>query len=630
MLVTASPTIHPRHPTLMEPAVPTTRLRSALPRLRTALRATAVAATLAGLALTAGPATASAAHAGAAGHAVLVPTAAARTAALAKAQTDSSDSSADYVENGYQNPVTAFEPVPRPDTRSCTVTAMQYDFANSYSTGDYTGTLTPPSACAGKWNKVVLDWYGSVSGVQYDRLAGVWIGGAEVFRTSTPEPDAKGISWHVDEDLSQYIPLLTKAQPIDVSLGNVVNSQYTGIYAITLKVTYYMADAQYPAAHVANEVLPLSNTDSNGASDWWDLTKGQTASLTETFPTNLTNASIEVYARGNGCEEFWYSNVPDSDTTDTADGYCAGGTYREVGVEIDGKLAGVTQVFPVIYSGGINPLMWRPIMSVDSLRTEPYTMNLTPFAGLLSDGKQHTITLVPPADISDVWMIDATMFLTTDAHAATTGGAVTADTIASAPNLTTTITSPVAGTNLITANASRDWTVTGYVDTSHGRVTTSVSQHVTYQNIDKIWDGGEYQTVTQKDQGYNDVTTSGAFGLSGPTTRSTWNYPISMTASYIPDTTGSGFLLTAQVSQARFTGTEVGGFGGLWLPTGSVADQVKASGVLQVSDAGTTLQADGQDSEDYQSQQIGEPCYHHVITADHGDVTSDTQPGCWG
>jgi hypothetical protein len=589
--------------------MPTTDMRPRRQSLRGVLLG---AALVAGLAVTAGPATAAAApHGGAARHAVVV-----------QAHTGGeSGTSADYVENGYQNPVTAFEPVSRPATRSCTVTAMQHDFANSYG-ADYTGTLTPPSACSGPWNKVVLDWYGSVAGVQYDRLAGVWIGGAEVLRTSTPEPDAAGISWHVDSDLSKYIPLLVKAQPIDVSLGNVVNSTYTGIYHMTLKITYYMADRQYPAAHVADEVLPLSNTDGNGASDWWDLSKGQSAGLTETFPRNLTGVGIEVYARGNGCEEFWYSNVPDSDSADIANGYCGGGTYREVGVEIDGELAGIAQVYPVIYSGGINPLMWRPIMSVDSLRTEPYTMDLTPFAGVLSDGKQHTVTLVPPAGISDVWMLDATMFLTTDAHAARTGGAVTSDTISAAPNLTTGITSPVSGTNVITANASRDWSVSGYVDTSHGRVTTTVSQHATYQNTDKIWQGGENQTVDQRDQGYDVVTTN---GLSA---KSTWSYPISMDASYVPDTTGSGFLLTARVDQARFTTTAVGVGRGGWLTTGSVADQVNADGVLQRDDSGVSIQADGQDSEDYQSRSLTQPCYHHVITADHGQVTSDTRPGC--
>ena len=605
-------------------------MRSAFGRLGGATRiarAAALAALVAGLALTAGPANAASPHAATWRTATSSGTAAANpgsNSATAGAAARAADTSgADYVENGYQNPVTAFQPVSRPDTRSCTVTAMQYDFANSYSTGDYIGTLTPPSACQGPWSKVVLDWYGSVAGVQYDRLAGVWIGGAEVFRTSTPEPDAAGISWHVDQDLSPYIPLLTKTQPLDVSLGNVVNSQYTGIYHITLKVTYYTADRANPPASTANQVLPLSNTDSNGAADWWDLTKGQTASLTETFPTNLTGVGIEVYARGNGCEEFWYSNVPDQDAADAANGYCTGGTYREVGVEIDGRLAGVSQVFPVIYSGGINPLMWRPIMSVDSLRTAPYTMNLTPFAGLLSDGKQHTVTLVPPADISDVWMVDATMFLTTDAHARHTGGAVTRDTIAAAPQLTTAITSPTAGTDLITADAARDWSVTGYVETSRGRVTTTVSQHMRYKNTDTIWNSGENQTVTQTDQGYDDVTTDGL------TRRGSWQYPISMTADYVPDGTGNGFLLQAQVSQARLTQTSIG-VGDALLPTGQTSDRVVASGVLQRDDSGASLQADGQDSEDYQSSGFGTPCYHHVITAVHGQVTSDTQPGCRG
>ena len=585
-------------------------------RSGTGFRAAALAAAL-GLALAAGPA-ASAATApdrGAATHAALSADQAGAVRAAAPAD------SPDYVENGYANPVSAYQPVSRPDTRSCTVTAMQYDFSNSYFTGDYVGTLTPPSACAGSWNKVVLDWYGSVQGVQYDRLAGVWIGGAEVFRTSTPEPDAAGISWHVDQDISAYIPLLTKTQPLDVSLGNLINSTDTGVYSITLKVTYYMADRANPPAQTANQVLPLSNTDSNGASDWWDLSQGQTASLTETFPTNLTGASIEIYARGNGCEEFWYSNVPDDDATDTADGYCSGGTYREVGVEVDGRLAGIAQAYPVIYSGGINPLLWRPIMSVDSLRTEPYTLDLTPFAGVLSDGKQHTITLVPPADISDVWMLDATMFLTTDAHKAHTGGAVTADTIASAPKLTTTLASPTSGTDVVTAEASRDWSVSGYVDTSHGRVVTTVSQHLTYRNLDTIWGGGDYQTVDQQDQGYTQVDTDGR------AQRQTWSYPISMDASYVPDTTGSGFLLTAKVSQARFTSTEVAEPGG-WGTTARVADQVAASGVLQRADDGTDVQADGQDSEDYQSSTIGRPCYRHVIEADHGQVTADTYPDC--
>ena len=230
---------------------------------------------------------------------------------------------------------------------------------------------------------------------------------------------------------------------------------------------------------------------------------------------------------------------------------------------------------------------------------------------------------MPPADISDVWMVDATMFLTTDPRLSHTGGAVTEDDIAAAPQLTTTLSSPVSGTDLITTNAARDWTVQGYVETGHGRVTTTVTQHMRYQNTDKIWDSGDDQQLTQDDVGYNDVTTG---GLSK---RSSWQYPISMDSSYVPDTTGSGYLLQGQVSQARFTQTATG-FGDALHTTAQISDQVQADGVLQVSDTGSTLQADGKDSEDYQSSGPAQPCYHHVITADHGQVTSNSYPGCWG
>ncbi len=98
------------------------------------------------------------------------------------------------VEINYQDPVTALPPVTRPPVPHCTVTVVRHDFANSYGQ-PFTGTVAPPAGCPGPWTKVVLDWTGSVAGRQFDRLAGVWLGGAEIFRTSTPEPDPAGITW---------------------------------------------------------------------------------------------------------------------------------------------------------------------------------------------------------------------------------------------------------------------------------------------------------------------------------------------------------------------------------------------------------------------------------------------------
>ena len=546
------------------------------------------------------------------------------------------------VETNYQNPVTAFQPVSRPDTAHCTVAAMQHDFANSYGQ-PFVGTLTPPAACPGPWTKVVLDWSGSVAGRQYDRLAGVWIGGTEVFRTSTPEPDPAGISWHVDADISRYIPLLRTPQPLVVDLGNLVNATYTGIYHMTLTVTYYQADRRHPAAQTADQVIPVSQGGTTSAG-WWSLTAGQTATEAIAFPRNLTTATLEVFARGGGCEEFWYTNVPDSyNAAHPSYGLCGGGPYREVQVEVDGKLAGVAQPFPAIYSGGISPLMWRPIMSVDSLRTQPYTINLTPFAGLLTDGKPHQITLLPPAGITDVWTMDGTLFLNTDHHATQTTGALLADTIAPAPTLTSTVTSPDANTDVITTHAARNWTVSGYVDTSAGRITTTVAQHATYENTDTVTQAGFDQSVQQRDQGATEVTTSRSHAPdhnSTPTLTSTstltspptaeldsWSYPITVTSTYQPSTTGSGFLVQGTADVARITTTTVR-TGDDRRTTSRIDDHITASGILQRDDSGTAIQADGSDAEDYLAQSSTAPCYHHKIEAAHGYVTKDRYLPC--
>src|SRR6266536_5143037 len=99
-------------------------------------------------------------------------------------------------EPTYQDPITAAPPLARPSTPSCTVTVMQdFAFNSSVGHGVFTGTLTPPAACPGPWSKVVLDFTGNVAGRQFDRLLNVWVGGAQVFQSSTPEPDPEGITW---------------------------------------------------------------------------------------------------------------------------------------------------------------------------------------------------------------------------------------------------------------------------------------------------------------------------------------------------------------------------------------------------------------------------------------------------
>ncbi|MCQ4084651.1 hypothetical protein NGB36_29765 [Streptomyces sp. RB6PN25] len=521
----------------------------------------------------------------------------------------------------YQDPVSAAPPVSRPDTRHCTVTVMQHDFANTISDPPYQNTVTPPSACAGPWTKVVLDWSGSVKGRQYDRLAGVRLGGAEIFRTSTAEPDDPGISWHVDKDITEFTPLLKSPQQLQVELGNVVNSTYTGIYRMKLTFTYYMADARHPAARTADEILPVAQHKA-GAPPWFDLGKGQSATTSLTFPRNLTRARLEVYARGGGCDEQWFTAVPDDLAATAPDYLCGGGPYREVQVSVDGHPAGLAQPYPVVYSGGIVPTLWRPISAIDQFRTLPYDIDLTPFAGELTDGRPHILTITPYGD-NDDWTLGGSLFLDTDHKRAQTSGRVTQDTLGLTPAISTTETKQSDGSTDVAVTAQRSWSISGYVDTSHGRVITTVGQQLAYTNSDAVSKTGQRQVMRQTDAGTTTIRTQGP-GQAETTARHAWSYPIDVDSDVISDVDYNNYDLQATVAQGRvLLDTLQDGRSGAWRTTGTTDDHLNATGELARKD-GAVLSADSTSSEQYTGTTDSGACYERTLRAAHGWITSDT------
>src|ERR1700742_528263 len=103
------------------------------------------------------------------------------SAATRPAATSSSASS--YVEGDISNPVVGTPAVPRPHTKSCTV-SLANDFPSNDSSGNaqnFTGTYTPPKDCPGPWAKVVLDFSATVAGRQYDRSASIEVGNTTIW-----------------------------------------------------------------------------------------------------------------------------------------------------------------------------------------------------------------------------------------------------------------------------------------------------------------------------------------------------------------------------------------------------------------------------------------------------------------
>ena len=62
-------------------------------------------------------------------------------------------------------------------------------------------------------------------------------------------------------------------------------------------------------------------------------------------------------------------------------------------VTIDGIYVGVAPIYPWIYTGGIDPGLWRPTPGIQTLSFEPYRVDLTPYAAWLSDGQPHRVAV---------------------------------------------------------------------------------------------------------------------------------------------------------------------------------------------------------------------------------------------
>ena len=156
-----------------------------------------------------------------------------------------------------------------------------------------------------------------------------------------------------------------------------------------------------------------------------------------TFPRNVKSALVSIMASGNGAEEFWYTNVPSEyvNTFQSNPGWLYGySPFREIDLLIDGKLAGVSWPFPLLFTGGVDPGLWRPIVGIDAYDLPTFEIDVTPWLPLLCDGKSHTFGLKVVGYDSSVqgeigtigenWYVTGSIFVWLDTAGKQTTGSV--------------------------------------------------------------------------------------------------------------------------------------------------------------------------------------------------------------
>src|ERR1700722_978854 len=487
---------------------------------------------------------------------------------------------------GTQFEVTAEPPVPRPHAQPCVVPLFaSYQFA-FFSESTQTFEFAPPGNCSGPWEKVVLEAdFSENGGIQFDRTASLYLANANLYFGTTPEPLAVLTNtWHVERDITDYSALLAGPQQGTMVLQNCTtdcpppyNTLLNGVFTVSADLEFYPAerdrndkDKDNKRDHherTPDQVLPLTQSNGSGGVNLPATLSSPTDQLSTTFtlPTNTERAYLDVVSQSQSDDEQWYACFP-NDLADINEVYGCGNTdFRESEITIDGVPAGIAPVSPWVFTGFL-PDEWVPIPGAQTLEFVPYRVNLTPFASLLSDGQPHTIALSVFNDDS-YFSVAASLLLYLDAGSTQITGKLTRNTL-TIPNPVVTEnlqgTSTVTGT--INVTSERDFTIAGYVNTSHGKVSTSVAEHQNFSGTQTIdFDTVNFTVLDQNTAVDTNVTSATTVSSDNGTvvTRDVFSFPINLDLSYPVSSSPFGYTVTTaqkykSSKQVSVDGTVVG------------------------------------------------------------------------
>ncbi len=516
---------------------------------------------------------------------------------------------------GSPNTATADPLVTRPNTKPTVVPLFSAVTFTDFNPRTF--AYAPPANPRGPWAKIVFVADFSVSaGRQFDRTAQITIGNVNVYYGTTAEPSATvSPTWHVERDVTDDAILLATAQPGAAYLGNLVNGTYTGIIQGSAHLEFYPTGLGAPAARVPDVVIGLPAAAGGAVS----LSTGdQQLTGTLALPRNIERAYLDIFTQSQGSDEFWYTSVPNDLAAELQSS--PGTAFREAEISVDGQPAGVAPVYPWIYTGGIDPYLWRPIPGVQTLNFVPFRVDLTPFAGLLSNGTQHQVSLrVAGAD--NYFLATATLYLYLDRGSTQVTGGLTANSL-KAPT-------PVAQSNISTASgypngtvsvtSTRRFTVAGYVQTSHGRVDTAIQGAVNFSNQQNFT-----ISATQYVQDIHQTSTLALATLTqgaGQTASVVQNfsYPLALKIAQTIATDGSSTLTTTVAQQYQ---TQEAGLASFVPSLRTINNEVDSTDTLQLSAAGAITGHTGQRSRQrYTRFGTTDGVYDRQITAADGVLT---------
>ncbi|KAI1850642.1 hypothetical protein JX266_003924 [Neoarthrinium moseri] len=442
----------------------------------------------------------------------------------------------------------------------CDVLIMDHVFAFSYGR-PFIGNYTPPSC---EFNRVIMNLTVVSQGRQFDRLAVMYLGDTEIWRTSTAEPTSPpGIRWTYMKDMTQYLSLWKSKQTVIFDLGNLVNEKYTGSFNATLTATFFPSSARTDTAAPADLIIPISARKGAFKSPSAFVLPTDNATNTVALPQNANRAVFSISACGQASEEFWWSNVPDSDVytfNRTAGALPGHSPFREVQVLIDGQLAGVWWPYPVIFTGGVVPSLHRPIVGLEAFDLHEHEIDISPWLPILCDGTEHTFTIVVAGiqngkngslalahPVSDNWVVTGKVFVWLDDKGSiTTGERPLIDFTGPTITLSRAVTQNSTGFNEtldFSVKVQRQISIKATINSQGKTGEASWAQTLAYTNVAQVTNFGSNQI--------NRFLIKGLDTATGPSTfyRADYSYPLFCDSRDTVDAVHGNRTLNAHLAQ---------------------------------------------------------------------------------
>ena len=257
---------------------------------------------------------------------------------------------------------------------------------------------------------------------------------------------------------------------------------------------------------------------------------------------------------------------------------------------------------------------------MDAFNLLPRDLDLTPFVGSLVDGGDHTVGL-SVRNAQSYWGLTPNLLLWTDPGATHTSGATTTNTLPAHPTQVGSTQQTGTQSVVYTLTANRSYTIAGWVQTSSGRVDTTVTQSLGFTNTNDFA-LTNYREQTRNDQRITTATTT--VDPTGTHARTVDEQdPLTAVEMFQQPPSTDFFTLPAQVTQSKILSLQ-NVDNGTTTFSSNLNNTTQGAGMLSEYGSGQYRLANGTDQQDYEYTESSSLCYHHTIYAAQGYVTADS------